>query len=116
MRFGSLVLAGLAGLAGFAPSVVADWLETTWTCDADFFVICNHINTPYQHFHTDFGSYDLNSVNDGCHATGVPGTTESCIDWQNTIAHFKYWHQSYKCCLKKNAAGRFFHRRFLPGS
>jgi hypothetical protein len=111
MRFGSLLLAGLAGLA---PSVVADWLETTWVCTADLFIICGPINTPYSHFHTDFGSYKV-TPHSGCHSTGVPGMTEFCIDWDNSRAHFKFSHQNFKRCLRKNPAGERFTNDSCPG-
>lgn len=105
MRFETLLLAGLAGLA---PSVVADWLETTWTCDVDLFVHCGPYNSPYSHFHTSQGSYYVESMSDGCHSTNVPGMTEFCIDWGNTRAHFKFAPQNQKRCLKKNPNGERF--------
>jgi hypothetical protein len=106
MRLESLLL---AGLAGFAPLATADWLETTWACDAGFFVMCGASSTPYSHFHTDFGSYYFRAVSrSGCHSSPVPGMTEFCIDWKNSRAHFRFSHQNYPRCLRKNAAGDRF--------
>ncbi|KAK4104513.1 hypothetical protein N658DRAFT_504132 [Parathielavia hyrcaniae] len=104
MHFASLVLGVLA-----PSTVMADWLETTWECDADFFVMCGASSRPYSHFHTDFGSYYYGRFSyGGCHSTGVPGMTEFCIDWDRGRAHFKFGHQNSKRCLVKNRAGTRF--------
>jgi len=109
MRVGSLLVAALA------PLVVADWMETTWYCDADLFRVCGPTELgPYHHFHTTYGTYELASIYDGCHGTSVPGMTELCIDWNNNRAHFKFSHQTSKRCLRKNAAGTRFDDNSCP--
>jgi hypothetical protein len=104
MCSGSLLLAGLAWLA---PSVVADWLETTWVCDADLFVMCGPTTVgPYSHFHTDFGSYHVYTQS-GCHSTSIPGMTDFCIDWGNSRAHFKFSGQNKRCLRNPGNGERF---------
>jgi hypothetical protein len=106
MRLESILL---AGLAGFAPLAMADWLETTWGCDVDLLSYCGPRSGPYAHFHTDFGSYFIDKMSyGGCRSTSVPGMTEFCMDWNNSRAHFRFSHQNYPRCLRKNAAGDRF--------
>lgn len=103
MRSGSLLLAGLAWLA---PSAVADWLETTWSCDADLLRVCGPLSQPYSHFHTDFGSYHVNTAG-GCHSTSVPAMTDFCIDWDKSRAHFKFSGQNKRCLTTPRNGERF---------
>jgi hypothetical protein len=107
MRLKSLLL---AGVAGFAPLAMADWLETTWGCSIEGFrQYCGPRTAPYAHFHTDFGSYYIPKLSDdGCRSTSVPGMTEFCMDWAKSRAHFRFSHQNYRRCLRKKPAGDYF--------
>jgi hypothetical protein len=101
MRPAALLLATLTAV--HLPSAAADWLETTWRCD--WLGMCGYSpnGARYTHFHTDFGSYEVDAT-EGCRGTGVPGMTEFCMDWTNTRGHFRFSGQNRRC-IKKNPAG-----------
>jgi hypothetical protein len=102
MRLGALLI---ATLAGHAAPVAADWMESTWGC---FPVLgCAIRSDLYSYWHTDYGTYWVDT-HDGCYeSSNVPGMEHYCVDIPRARAEFRFWGQD-KRCLKKNDAGVMF--------